>query len=1068
MIDTRAYAWCNLGPLADGTTTIAESHVQGSGVVTYRGTINLAGIYRPAPGTVVSLAYSDGQNWLARLPLRLRVLSSFANPLSGSRVTSISVGCDLAYFEDRKQPPTAFNETDENPDVPAIVRDTQTPRMTAAWIVGKILEQLGLTAAGTIPLTNRYLLSKFDMTSGYVAELGKLCASESYLARMNQAGQVEFIYKNPGIGASVLITEEDLIDLNPINSGELPGEAIYSRYSLPSLKPPAPSSEPESEKERQKRNWELDESISDVQQYIHSYTTYLNVPKLNPDGSQRYEQRVDAYGNKVQQCYVTSITGTTQTVTCYPVMDPVHETEAFERAQYIRYITRSTTRTNYDDNDRVTSRETTTFGLWGQESSETVFYYDYRPGKSALPPSGGIPGRSLGPVALRGARTPDEKEQVLVRETTTEYSALAPIKTSSGYNLDYYALRGSGAYLSSVRTVTYERDEQQGISKTVTESQAPYGTTPFGAESISRFRNSLNDSVATDADLAAIVAMHTRLVSYGGEVRIRTEREFGTQRRPPRSERLMEAYKNAPTVESVETIAWITGSATSQTAIELTPPYYSDYLISNNGTGYVLEFTDAPQKIRTYATTENRLLLGHRNGVGIQVLPELLPPAPMGLIYIRLNGCTGAFRVNGTTWNINPEGVTATTDALFWGAIDGSSVADAWFPLPPNASTLPAAAAVTVNASPKPTNAIAIPAGFNPASPDLAALFAALPTDAAPVFPKTITPGVYLKPWHETINLTAGIGGGAIVATQPWIVQPPTTLIAGMGAGGTATYLRFANLYAGMGAGATAQGMAFASLYAGMGAGATLANLGPVVNLCAGMGSGTTAERRLLLMAGAGAGAIINQAVAPDPLFSQVQLLLHCDGNFTDSSNAARTVANVGSVQFDATYSVANSSGYVPSGARKLSVNGGIDIPASTPATLEIWFRATSVADFGLFGDNLTGNGQLLAVINGQLTCFWNTLGTPELKGGTINANQAHRAAVTRDSSGIVRLFLDGTLVATAGAANNQAFRLVDILGAPFRGNFLGWFDEVRVTVGATGCRYVTSYTPSATPFPDA
>jgi hypothetical protein len=1116
-VDTRAYAWCNLGPLADGTTTIAESHVQGSGVVTYRGTVNLAGIYRPAPGTIVSLAYSDGQNWLARLPLRLRVLSSFANPLSGSRVTSISVGCDLAYFENRKQPPTVLKETEENPDTPAATKGTRTPRMSAAWIVGKILTNLGLAASGPIPLTNRYLLSTFDLTSGYISELGRLCASESYLARMNAAGQVEFIYKNPGIGTSALITEEDLIDLNPINSGELAGEAIYSRYRMPKLKPPQVTETPggetpggetpggetpesEAEREKKKRNWELTETVSEVLEHIHSYNTYKQVPALDANGNQRYEQRVDENGNKQWNCVYMEVSEYGKIylipLDCAPLNDPVFTTEVHRKAEHIQYIIKTTTRTEYDEDDYAIRRYTVTDGLWGEETSETIYKYAKRANaKSSVPsPSGGAPGRPLGVGELRGdaqENQAEKQEKDLIYEETVEVSPVAPVMISAGYELPYLLLKNHyGTYRSSFRSVEYTKDEASGATKTVTRQMIPYSNTPAGAEAISRLRDTTKRGSDEDDKIReTIVELSKRLVYYGGESQssvtetktFASSPEIGVQKRPSEANRLKVAYekgvdskygqsiqdnsKDNPAVENVEKILWAVGSASSQTAIELTPPYYSDPAIIYTGSEYRLSIGDAPQKIRTYATTENRLLLGHRNGVGIQVLPELLPPAPMGLVYIRLNGCTGAFRVNGTTWNINPEGVTATTDALFWGAIDGSSVADAWFPLPPNASTLPGPVAVTVNSGAKPANAIAIPSGFNPGSPDLTALFAALPTDAAPVFPKTVTPGVYLKPWHETVNLAAGIGGGAIVTTQPWIIQPPTALAAGMGAGVTATYLRFANLYAGMGNGAIAQGMTFANLYAGMGAGAVLTNLGRVVALHAGMGAGATAERRLLLTAGAGAGAIISQAATPDPLFSQVQLLLHCNGNFADSSSTVRTIVNNGSVQFDSTHSVAGSSGYVPSGVRWLSITGGIDIPANTPATLEIWFRATSVSDFGLFGDTLTGNGQLLTVVAGKLRCYWNA---NDIQGGTVSANQNYYAAVTRDSSGIVRLFLDGVLVATAGAANNQAFRVSNILRAINRADYVGWFDEARITVGATGCRYVTSYTPSPIPFPNA
>jgi hypothetical protein len=261
-IDSRCYGWCSLGPLAEGqAASIAESHVPGTGVITYRGTINLAGIYRPAPGTVVHLAYSDGQNWIARLPVRLRVLSSFANPLSGARTTAVSVGCDLAYFEDRKQPPTGYVEKDLNPGISDTIRELVTPPIEAAVLVARILSDLGLTAAGAIPLVNKMGRNSFDMSGGFVAELGKLCQSEGYAVRMNPAGLVEFINKAPGIGRSVLITEEDLIDLNPINTGDLPGDSVYSRYTVSSLKLPT-TEQDEDENERKKRNWEREESTS--------------------------------------------------------------------------------------------------------------------------------------------------------------------------------------------------------------------------------------------------------------------------------------------------------------------------------------------------------------------------------------------------------------------------------------------------------------------------------------------------------------------------------------------------------------------------------------------------------------------------------------------------------------------------------------------------------------------------------------------------------------------------------------------------------------------------------------
>ena len=740
-LDARAYAWCNLGPLAPGGgSSIAESHVQGAGVITYRGTINLAGIHRPAPGAVVELAYSDGQNWIARLPLRLRVLSSFANPLGG-KTTAVSVGCDLAYFEDRKQPPTSLSTRQANPDTPEVVWRAAAPAIPAAWLVGQILAALGLTAAGACPLTNHYTRQEFDLTAGYVEELGKLAHSEGYAVRMNPAGQVEFINKAPeGLATSVLLTEADLIDLNPINTGDLPGDSVYAKYT--SLKLKAPDNPDENE--RQKRNWEREVTLGAAGQYIHSWTDY-QVTQL-PGQRQSRNSRG----------WLMFEPGFTQ-----PIMESVYETKAVPVREYITYTTNGVTVTEYDTWDRVVYRESVSQGVFGASISRTAFYY-----KQAAPTT---------LYLAAGNPKPEEYSDVL-REESQEISPLASIKSQVGIQGSYDSMR-QGTFVSSRRFVYYEKNKGAGITLTRTVNLVPYINTPFGSESIARMRNDADERF----NAADLINAATRLVEYGSETRIRTEREFGLQVRPSEAERTASANQKAPTVEQESQTTWAMGSATSQTQVELSPPYAPDDRIVASGSTYNVIKSDADQKALHFARTENRLLLGHRNGVGIQVLPEMLPPVPLGLINIRLNGCTAAFRVNGTTWNIDPQGVTATTDALFWGAIDGT-VADAWFPLPPGASSLPAPVAASTNANIRPANAINIPSGFNFTNPNLSALFASLPTDAAPVFGRTVTPAVLVKPYHETIGWTAGGGGGAFVSTLPWAPQT-VSLTAGSGSG---------------------------------------------------------------------------------------------------------------------------------------------------------------------------------------------------------------------------------------------------------------------------------------------
>jgi hypothetical protein len=762
-LDTRAYTYCNLGPLASDSSVASDHATGGAGVVKLRGTINLAGVFRPSPGAVVELAYSDGQNWLARLPVRLRVLSSVCNPLQRDPVTAVSVGCDLAYYEDRKEPPRAFTSRDLNPSEPEFVWRVAVPAISAAKLVENILSALGLDYIGPIPLTNYLSADEFDMTAGYVEELSKLCASEQYIARMTEDGRVQFIKKATPLGAARLFTEDHLIELNPINTGELPGEAVFAKYTSTTLNPPV---NPNDEFEREKRNWERESSAS-AAVYTHTWTDYQTVDTGTT------KQSRDPYG------YPLFWAGTED-----PILEPISEVKAFSKEQEINYIRSSLTLTSYDSKDRVTRRVTSNNDQWGESRTEN--YYTY------------VDATSGGQFSTARENRIDYGQ--IVSERTVEYSPLGPLKMSLGAQANYYELRTSGSYQSLIREVFYYKNENSGITRTVTKTYVAFIDTPDGSEVISRLRNGRQPWESVEG----LIPIATRLVPEAPEVRIRTEREFGVQRRPLEADRTADANRALPNVIDYAETVWAIGSAASQTSVELSPPYTSDDRIVYANNTYAVAKSDAYSKAMFYAQNENRLRLGYRNGVGIQVLPETLPVPPLALVYIRLKGCTGAFLVDGVTWNIAPSGVTATCDALFWGAVDGIA-ANAWFPLPPGATSLPATAATTTNANPAPANAIAIPNGFNFSNPNLTTLFASLPTGQAPVHDVTISPGSLLPPYQARVSVLAGVGVGAVANRVNYGASQPRQVIAGVGVGAFAQRRNAKEVVAGVGVGAFAE-----------------------------------------------------------------------------------------------------------------------------------------------------------------------------------------------------------------------------------------------------------------------
>jgi hypothetical protein len=718
-VDLRHWIWCSLGPLAptEAAVTLADDHIQGRGVCMVRGTVILQGIYRPNMGDPVSLAYGNGA-YLARVPRRLRVLSSSADPLA--RTTTVSVGCLLALFENRRPPVENPTEAEENavlsysvtspgggqqespysPSVIADIRSIAALPISAKWVTQKILTALGLTAAGEIPFKIRRVVDEWDLSVGYVEELGRIAESERYFCRINEAEQLEFVSKEESDDSTApLLTAAEVLSFQPVNVGELPGDAVYAKYQSTKLNLPiagfssdgqgGQQQDPLLPDEKRKRNWEYEAVTSGPVFVTHSYT--------------------NASGALV--------------------------------VQQVSYNNYSVTETSYDDKDRVKSRIERSNTLNGERRSITTFTY-------------GI-------------------DSAVLMETTEEFIPLGDIAAQCGMNGPAEQFK-MGLRRSGVRTVTYDKDSGTGSTLTITTQSTLYVLTQFGSNAVAVLREE-------GRPFQELIEVASQLIPLNPTSRIRSERNFGLQQRPGQQARNKAALQKATPPEDAPTtsMVWAVGSPTSETAVELSPPYTSDDYIRAFGAtpAYSITTANAEQQALAYARTENFLRLGNRNGAGLQLSPLDCPARPFSQFFLRLNGCTARYRTNGTTWTMGTGGVTITTDALFRGAVDGT-FADAWFPLPPGVSSLPTAGTVTTNANPRPANYMAVPGGFNPQNPDLVALFAALPTAVAAIPRATLNPaGPVIRPWLETVRLRGGVRVGGRMFTPP--MPPPSIAMRG-------------------------------------------------------------------------------------------------------------------------------------------------------------------------------------------------------------------------------------------------------------------------------------------------
>jgi hypothetical protein len=215
-----------------------------------------------------------------------------------------------------------------------------------------------------------------------------------------------------------------------------------------------------------------------------------------------------------------------------------------------------------------------------------------------------------------------------------------------------------------------------------------------------------------------------------------------------------------------------------------------------------------------------------------------------------------------------------------------------------------------------------------------------------------------------------------------------------------------------------------------------------------------------------GISAVAPEAVGPptgDPDFASVSLLLTMDGSngsttFTDSSNSALTITANGDAQISTAQSKFGGASALFDGSGDFLSFPAIILSSSDDCTIECWFYR--IGGEGLIGGGGGTNWQLLTVLFGGLYAFWN--GFPEVSGGTVINSTWHHAAVTR-SSGTLRLFLDGALVAT-GAGSNQSIQIEKVGQVANRTDFNGYIDDVRITSGIA--RYTANFTPPTEPFP--
>jgi hypothetical protein len=642
-IDVRARITCSLGTLI--SASLSDDYIQGSGLIKTSGSCEINGLVSPKLGQIVTFSYTKS-GITRNVPRKLRVLSSFADPFR--RTTQVELGCKLTYLQDLREP-FKFRSEDDPDNIEIEGPKVVTSPVSAKAIAEKCLEQLGISTTSAVPLTNQFSVAEFDLGSGYVQVLSDLLVSESYCGYLNLNERLVIFSLDQEGGGGPVLGFDKLIDIGPIGIGQLPGDAVFVNYSTLKLK--AADGE------------EFDEdalSFFDIDVVATYSITSVLISYTKEDGDQATREYQSLVSTREETQYrLIAITGDSSIA---PFLlsgrtnDPRNPIIEYKRVVSLRKVT--TSRSAVDVIGAYTSAVLSagkTFSNYSV-SDRTIEQFVYN---------------GNGDEVFRSLRKSGDKEYGIgLLSVPMEFEGI-PI-----------AIPGGEMPLEEIDVSTFTSGN---FKQTITKRFGPWAATISGQQSIAESRDSFQSiGQVNDYISRALSPSGTYLIDYTAN----TERSSGGTQEAPLEEdeinsRLADGGdpNNGFRTESVAETQVSTGDPDAQRRIEFSMPYAPDdvfipKLVQGSDPPsytYTAKTSDAQVKALTFGRVQNRMLLGNRNGMNIQVSPEVLPNEPFGPFYVSANGTTTQYRTNGTSWTMDSTGIVCSTDAMYWGVAGKSS-----------------------------------------------------------------------------------------------------------------------------------------------------------------------------------------------------------------------------------------------------------------------------------------------------------------------------------------------------------------------------------------------------------
>lgn len=641
-IDLRAVSTCSLGQITQEGAQVDTEYIQGQGLVKYTGSASILGLITPAIGTPVTFSYT--KNGITRqIPAGpLRVLSSSADPFT--RITNVKLGCKLTYLQDLREQINWKALDDPTTTLTADDAKIITIPIRAQGIAEKCLSALGLTASG-LALTNSFSIAQFDLSPGYVQVLSDLLVSECLCGYLDSNEVLQVISLQQDGGTGPVIDLATAIGSSEIGSGELPGESVIVRYSSLKLKPP---------QQKEPKGWQ-EQSNSVIYSvripYLKQSTGVGAIQTYNISETTTIRTKYD----DIRTSNGGTIRLPVQRVTTFSSGAPAHVGNVY--AEYLSYgISNNLITLGSGEPANIPVSKTTTENYSYDDGGNEKSYNRTVIGSFAF---------ALGSISVPVVIT---KNDGTIEWVTINFSSQTELER--------------------------EVRETKTVGKTqqvTTWSYRPWFMSAAGQQAISIGQAGLQTAADVSNFIGQVTSKGIQLTDYRVET-VTTPTPVGA---PSLADVNNQAAakrgdpNNGYQTESKTQTILAMGSASAQRRTEFTLPYAPDDQFTKTAGVYSSTPSDADKKARAFGTVQNRLAFANRNGMNVQLAPEMMPGAPFAPFVLASGGVTALYRTNGTNWTIRPDRVIAATDGLYWGAVGGTG--PRWFPIAPGIGSLPTA-----------------------------------------------------------------------------------------------------------------------------------------------------------------------------------------------------------------------------------------------------------------------------------------------------------------------------------------------------------------------------------------